>query len=218
MPPVDDTHSNSARENFSKQRRNLLFLASLLILLEVAGIGQIKNDQSLFGFGFVIEWPEVIPYFLWTLFFYFMFRFSQTWYELSTSTPGQQAFPFFENEAKKVVLKMARQIKEIMERLEDELGEVSLSLFDFSIIKDYRDQVTIQSTFRVSYSRDDKNPNSVGSTDPYDFVIDGWQLRWIRALAVIKNSIYTGFFIEYYLPAYLALGLTFTKVYLIYSN
>lgn len=60
---------------FLRQRRNLIGISIIIILFKVA---EISTDKlTVLGTTFEIGNPKVIPYFVWTLWVYFLFRYYQ---------------------------------------------------------------------------------------------------------------------------------------------
>ena len=67
-----DDHLQTA---FVRQRRNLIIITIILAIIEIADL-RLKTINIL-GNVFDIGHPEVIPWFLWTAFGYFLLRYSQ---------------------------------------------------------------------------------------------------------------------------------------------
>lgn len=61
--------------DFLRQRRNLIGISVIIILFKVA---EISTDKILLlGTSFDIGKPEIIPYFIWAIWFYFLLRYYQ---------------------------------------------------------------------------------------------------------------------------------------------
>lgn len=60
---------------FLRQRRNLIGINAIIILFKVAEIS--IKELTILGTTFDINKPEVIPYFVWTLWVYFLIRYYQ---------------------------------------------------------------------------------------------------------------------------------------------
>lgn len=95
METLDDSDSGSPKENFSKQRRNLVLLIAFLYIYIFVGISDINLNQSFLGFQFKLEHPEYIPIILCIIFLYSLIRYYQAWFVLGNQDPGGFKHTFY---------------------------------------------------------------------------------------------------------------------------
>ena len=69
-------------EAFIRQRRNLLLTSIVLFLINFAGI-EIPNKLTIATNQYDISDPIIIYMFIWTILFYFLWRYMQFFFNLS---------------------------------------------------------------------------------------------------------------------------------------
>lgn len=198
MNLLDDSDPGSYRENFIKQRRNLILLTNFLYIYYFVGITEISHDQSLLGLKFKLEHPEYIPAILAIIFFYFLLRYYQAWFLLGEQDPGE-----FKNKYRMKLIReyMNSQLPkspEIKKHMQDDWTIEDSSVIEEGWINHEEGMVMkANANIHLKNSTGDKrevNEKNIGIIIPYD--LD----RKFTKTAFIKSGYKTNLFTEYYLP------------------
>lgn len=189
-------------DRFLRQRRNLILISSIIILIEILGL---NFDQiNILGNKTEITKPENIDYIIWFIFIYLLLRYCQIFYEI----PKLDLYKnYLDNYVREVGKVKSLEIIERSENWEERIKKPNIfEKVEFKVAgirtPDYNNYIYI---YHVNiFYMPNKGQASLPSGLTKEIAIRGFDLLKVKLIATIKASINETLFSEYIFPFCLA--------------